>query len=413
MHGVLLVGLLGLTFFAIEQVAPARPLPRVPGYWARAVGLNLAQVLVALLAGLAWDRWLGGLHLLDLSGLGPLAGGGVAYLVSCLVFYAWHRARHEVPWLWRTFHQLHHSPARLEVAMAFYKHPWELLANAVLTASVAYGLLGISPEAGAVYTALTGVAELFYHWNVRTPRWLGLFVQRPEMHRLHHERGRHRSNYADLPVIDLLFGTFENPPDVEVECGFEGGRERELGRLLRGEDVLASLPAGERHVPVRRPAAPASPAAVAALALLALGLLQMSGDLLGVPALRAAGATTCASPAPKVFTDVRGFETFSADFTLEATARDGRVVRVALDPALNARVAGPYNRRNVYGAALSYGPRLPAPLLDQVLDHAFHEPGALRDELGLPGDLVAIKVEAASRTRGREGQRFVHERRWR
>lgn len=413
MQGVLLVGLLGLAFLAIEQVAPARPLPRVPGYWARAIGLNLAQVLIALLAGLAWDRWLGGLHLVDLSGWGPLGGGLAAYGASCLVFYAWHRARHEVPWLWRTFHQLHHSPARLEVTMAFYKHPSELLANAVLSSAVAYGLLGVTPEAGAVYTALTGAAELFYHWNVRTPRWLGWIIQRPEMHRLHHERGRHRSNYADLPLIDLLFGTFENPPDVEVECGFEAGRERELASMLRGEDVLASLPAAARYVPSRRPAAPASAAAVAALGLFGLGTLQMSGDLLGLPAVRALGATTCASPAPKVFTDVRGFETFSADFTLEATARDGRVVRVALDPALNARVQGPYNRRNVYGAALAYGPRLPAPLLDQVLDHAFHEPGTLAKELGLPGDLVAIRVEAASRTRGREDQRFVHERRWR
>ena len=57
---------------------------------------------------------------------------------------------------------------------------------------------------------LTGIAELFYHWNVRTPHWLGYFVQRPESHCVHHQRGRHRNNYSDLPLWDIAFGTFSS-----------------------------------------------------------------------------------------------------------------------------------------------------------------------------------------------------------
>jgi sterol desaturase/sphingolipid hydroxylase (fatty acid hydroxylase superfamily) len=41
--------------------------------------------------------------------------------------------------------------------------------------------------------------------------WLGYFIERPESHSLHHQRGVHRHNDADLPVLDMLFGTFHNP----------------------------------------------------------------------------------------------------------------------------------------------------------------------------------------------------------
>ena len=55
------------------------------------------------------------------------------------------------------------------------------------------------------------MAELLYHWNVSTPAWLGYLIQRPESHCVHHQHGLHRYNYADLPVWDMLFGTFRNP----------------------------------------------------------------------------------------------------------------------------------------------------------------------------------------------------------
>ena len=42
--------------------------------------------------------------------------------------------------------------------------------------------------------------------------------------------------------------------------------------------------------------------------LLLVGLLQMAGDTLGVPVLRGLGAAWGASPAPKVFSEVRGLE---------------------------------------------------------------------------------------------------------
>jgi hypothetical protein len=144
-----------------------------------------------------------------------------------------------------------------------------------------------------------------------------------------------------------------------------------------------------------------SPRELAALALLALGLVQMAGDVLGVPALVAFGAATVASPRPKVFSDVDGLETFASRFTLSYLDADGVEVRRALTPELYAAVRGPYNRRNVYGAALAYAPRLPDPLWRQVFCHGLAPDGALRDELGVPDDARRVRVGIVTGTRDR------------
>jgi sterol desaturase/sphingolipid hydroxylase (fatty acid hydroxylase superfamily) len=103
---------------------------------------------------------------------------------------------------------------------------------------VLYLVVGLGPEACAYAVLVTGVAELFYHWNVRTPYWLGFVIQRPESHCVHHERGVHAYNYADLPLWDMLFGTFRNPRRWNASCGFGEDRERRIGEMLRGKKVL-------------------------------------------------------------------------------------------------------------------------------------------------------------------------------
>jgi len=139
----------------------------------------------------------------------------------------------------------------------------------------------------------------------------------------------------------------------------------------------------------------------AAVALLALGLLQMTGDALdraglgavGKP-LKGVGAATTASPAPKVFSAVRGLETYSTRFTLEWQDRAGRPHALPVTPELYGRVCGPYNRRNVYGAALSYGPVLAtddrtALLFRSVARHGLSGEAPLLRELGIdPADVA-------------------------
>ena len=224
--------------FALERFAPGWRLPAVPGWWWRVLVINAAQLGVVLLAGVSWEHWARSASLFHLPpGLPAWAGGGLAYFIATFVFYWWHRARHEIHWLWLGFHQIHHSPQRLEVITSFYKHPVEMLVNSVLGSLLVYALLGLSPAAGAVYTLCTALGEFFYHTNVRTPRWVGLVFQRPEMHRIHHQAGRHRNNYGDIVWWDMLFGTYENPAVWDGRCGFSDAQEQQLGDMLKWQDV--------------------------------------------------------------------------------------------------------------------------------------------------------------------------------
>ena len=88
---------------------------------------------IVVLAGYSWERWLSSWSVFHLSNLvGRMAGGLIAYFIATFVFYWWHRWRHEVGFLWRGFHQIHHSPQRIEVITSFYKHPVEMVVNSVI-----------------------------------------------------------------------------------------------------------------------------------------------------------------------------------------------------------------------------------------------------------------------------------------
>ncbi len=225
-----------MVMMLIELRGTGRRFPKVAGWYGRAVLLNGLQVGAVWLAGVLWEPWMRDHPLLPGHLLGGIGGAVVGYLVLTFVYYWWHRARHESDWLWRWVHQLHHSPQRLEVLTSFYKHPLELLLNGLLSSSIMYLVLGLTPEAATGAVLMCGLAELVYHWNVKTPRWLGLFFQRPEMHCIHHREGDHHYNYGDLPLWDILFGTYCNPPEFSGKCGF-GDKEHRFGDMLRGVDV--------------------------------------------------------------------------------------------------------------------------------------------------------------------------------
>jgi len=229
--------------FVLERVIPGWPLPRVRTWPARVLLVNVVQLAVVLVAGMTWERWLSSWSVFDAAAVvGPVAGGLAAYFVATFVFYWWHRWRHESNFLWLAFHQIHHSPQRIEVITSFYKHPGEMVFNSLLGSALVYTLLGLTLEGGAVYTACTAIGEFFYHTNVRTPRWIGFFFQRPEMHRIHHQHDRHRNNYGDITWWDMLFGTYENPKDWSATCGFDDEKEQRLGEMLAYRDVHRRVP---------------------------------------------------------------------------------------------------------------------------------------------------------------------------
>ena len=220
-----------------EAIVRARRWPNVTLWWTRALAFNAFQVATAWVAGLTWEQWLADWRPWTIDGLPIAAQVAIGYVAITFVYYWWHRWRHEVRLLWRCVHQLHHSPSRIEVITSFYKHPFEILLNSFLSTAILYLLVGVSREAAAIAVLVTGVAELFYHWNVRTPYWLGFVIQRPEAHCVHHQRGVHSFNYSDLPVWDMLFGTFRNPRAWDASCGFGEREELRVAEMLRWKDI--------------------------------------------------------------------------------------------------------------------------------------------------------------------------------
>jgi sterol desaturase/sphingolipid hydroxylase (fatty acid hydroxylase superfamily) len=230
---------LAIAMMVVERLKPGRTFPTVRGWWLRAIACNFVQVGIVFLAGLTWDGWLSRNRPWSAEPLGTIGGAVVGYIVITFIYYWWHRARHASDFLWRWLHQFHHSPQRIEIITSFYKHPIELVANGILSSLIAYGLVGLDVKTATLAVTLTGIAELFYHWNVRTPYWIGYFIQRPEAHLVHHEQGLHAYNYGDLPLWDMLFGTYRNPKAWDAKCGFAEDRELRVGELLLGRDVNA------------------------------------------------------------------------------------------------------------------------------------------------------------------------------
>lgn len=221
----------------LDLVVPARAFPQM-GRW-RLKGLLFfgLYLVIATLLPMTVDSWLGEHRLVDATGLGMLGGAAVAIVAYQLIGYWWHRALHRVPFLWRWFHQMHHSAERVDIFGAFYFHPLDMVGWTLVTSVSMVLVAGVSGEAALLANLVLTPIVMFGHANLRTPRWLGYFVQRPENHASHHERGQHAYNYADISVVDMLFGTWKNPPTWEAKAGFYDGASQRVGDLLLGKDV--------------------------------------------------------------------------------------------------------------------------------------------------------------------------------
>ncbi len=223
--------------FVLERMFPARREPFDPGWFVRALTINVVQLGIMLALALALNPMLAPHALYSAADWPPALGGLAAAIIGSFIQYGWHRAAHASDFLWRVFHQMHHSPSRIDVLTTNYSHPLDYLVNTAIHAFSAVVVLGLDADAIAWSVFIYGANNYFAHCNLRSPRWLGYVLQRPEMHRLHHRFEHHRQNYG-FPMWDMLFGTWENPPTHgDYTCGFGGDREKQVAKMLLGKDV--------------------------------------------------------------------------------------------------------------------------------------------------------------------------------
>lgn len=237
-YAALLLVFVGL--FTREVIAPASRNSCDRRWLIMSASIGVVTVAVTLALGWVFA------HVIRTHALWPVPSdwpaavvGGLSFLLTSFVFYWWHRFIHASDRLWRWTHQLHHSALRIESLTAFYAHPLDTAAAVLIGCLSSYVILGASAMAAAWALLLTGLFELFLHADLRTPRWLGWFVQRPEMHRVHHAHGHHAQNYG-LPIWDALFGTLHNPRDWPAQCGFDEDKSAQVHAMLMGRDVHSS-----------------------------------------------------------------------------------------------------------------------------------------------------------------------------
>lgn len=143
------------------------------------------------------------------------------------------------------------------------------------------------------------------------------------------------------------------------------------------------------------------------IALVVVGSLQIVGWISGIKPLAALGFMTNAAPLPLVFSDFRGIEPFSSRYRIRFVRVDGTERVVDVTPDAYARLEGPYNFRNVFGAVFAFGPKLETPeetaMWESVMRWAFFNPGLVASTLGESTPLARVDVVQESRARGIPG----------
>ena len=98
-----------------------------------------------------------------------------------------------------------------------------------------------------------------------------------------------------------------------------------------------------------------------------------------------------------MFTAHDGFESYSATFHVDWQEEGGKWHTLELTPRTYRGLQSPYNRRNAYGAAISYAPVLVSnprtrPMLNSVSRFGFCGGAPLLSELGIPRDRVVYPL---------------------
>jgi sterol desaturase/sphingolipid hydroxylase (fatty acid hydroxylase superfamily) len=214
-----------------------------PRFW-RLQGLAVSVAVVAFSFAVlgVLGGYLPAWSLLDGAALGTAGGAIAGILVYELAHYWYHRLVHRSDRLFRWCHQMHHSAESLDAFGANYTGPIDVIAFTMLPVLVVFPLLGLTAPAAAIVGLFIAFNAAFQHANIATPRWVGYLIQRPESHGVHHQRGWHRQNYSDLPLWDMVFGTFHNPDSFDGEVGFYNGGSRRIPAMLVGRDVSAAPP---------------------------------------------------------------------------------------------------------------------------------------------------------------------------
>ena len=189
----------------VEHLIPARKLKPVKGWKIRALLSFSVFFFLSAYLPLLWDQYLLKYQIIDLSRYSDFTGIIISLLVFELLVYIWHRTMHNVNFLWRMFHQMHHSAENIDSYGAFYYSPLDMVGFTMVSSLSLTIFAGLSAQAVTIFLFISVFLVIFQHLNIKTPQWIGYIIQRPESHTVHHKKNVHAFNYSDFPIFDIIF----------------------------------------------------------------------------------------------------------------------------------------------------------------------------------------------------------------
>ncbi len=218
-------------------------------------GINLlmtAAVFAAATVAVSLYSRTEGIGILYWANLPPFVTAILALVSLDLWTYAWHRANHVIPFLWR-FHRTHHSDPLMDVSTAVRFHVGEVAISSLVRLPLIL-LIGLPLSSLLIYDMLLQIAAQFHHSNINLPgrsdALLRLLIVSPDMHKIHHSQQpvEMDSNYASvLSLWDRLFQTYRGQVDKSKlrygVAGLSENTQQRLSQLLR--TPLAPLRRGD------------------------------------------------------------------------------------------------------------------------------------------------------------------------
>lgn len=233
----------------VEAIKDRRAI-RVDIFYTLLHRLGLFQVVLFFMVAPWTDYIFGKLHIwgmtiLQIEALWP--GVTDDFIVSMIIYivifdlveYWYHRAQHNIAWLW-ALHALHHSQRQMTMWTDDRNHVLDDVLHSIVIVAVAQ-CIGVPPTQFVLVVAILQLIESLSHANVRLSfGWLGeRLLVGPRFHREHHamvrqavRRGNGMSNnYAVLfPCWDILFRSANfkgnyGPTGIADQLPTAGGRD--------------------------------------------------------------------------------------------------------------------------------------------------------------------------------------------
>lgn len=136
----------------------------------------------------------------------------VLFLLVDLCYYWFHRASHEINFLWNTAHVVHHQSEDYNLSVALRQSSFGGVFSMVFYLPLA--LIGFNAYA---FLAVKGINLIYQFWIhteaiEKMPRWFEYVFNTPSHHRVHHGRNPKyidRNHAGTLMIWDRMFGTFQ------------------------------------------------------------------------------------------------------------------------------------------------------------------------------------------------------------